>query len=107
MLTPRDASRECILSPPMGAMGLWASKARMTVDPWALGQPLPGSGYSTWAHGTLPGGEIQPRGGSLGGRPPWPPLNLGFFFSISAGKFAGSLGLIACKLITSFPYSSM
>ncbi len=43
----------------MGAMGLWASKARMTVDPWALGQPLPGSGYSTWALGLGPTGKAR------------------------------------------------
>ncbi len=39
MLTPRDASRECILSPQWGP---WAS------GPWALGQP--GKPYGS--HGT-------------------------------------------------------
>ena len=42
MLTPRDASRECILSPQWGP---WAS------GPWALGQP--GKPYGSYgSHGT-------------------------------------------------------
>ena len=37
--------------------------------------------------------------------PPWPPL--GFIPVYAASKFTDNLGLIACKLITLFLYSSM
>ncbi len=63
-----------VFSPPQ--WGPWASgppsKARMTVDPWALGQPLPGSGYSTWALGLGPTGKA--RGTPDREKPVAPPL---------------------------------
>ena len=65
---------ESVSLPPNGGHGPLGhpSKARMTVDPWALGQPLPGSGYSTWALGLGPTGKA--RGTPDREKPVAPPL---------------------------------
>ncbi len=80
----------------------------MGLGPWANPRLMVTQLVMEEAHGPVAppfGGEYS-RERLVEGQPRWPPLTLGFVLVGFTGEFADILGLIACKLITSFLYSS-